>query len=125
MMTDPRRSVLGLALALPMVILISGCISNPSPTVAPSSSSAPSAARDCGVVDVPLCDSAAAAALTAVFPQPGQLVSAWHVGPTRVKVCDGVIEPEYDVLVQLTNPDAVLIVTVGNLPDGRVAACTY
>ena len=125
MMTDPRRSVLGLALALPMVILVWERISNPSPTVAPSSSSAPSAARDCGVVDVPLCDSAAAAALTAVFPQPGQLVSAWHVGPTRVKVCDGVIEPEYDVLVQLTNPDAVLIVTVGNLPDGRVAACTY
>jgi hypothetical protein len=42
-----------------------------------------------------------------------------------VEVCDNVIEPMFDVTFVLREPVAVIVVTVGLLPDGRLAACTY
>ena len=91
----------------------------------PVSSTVPSASRDCDGFADQVCEAAGTAALSAIFPAPGQHVVAWHVRPTTTKVCDGVVKPKFDVVFELEDPVAVITVTVGELPDGRLSACSY
>jgi hypothetical protein len=55
----------------------------------------------------------------------GQTVATWNVRPTAVAICPDGATPVVDVSFQLKNPAAVVVITVGRLRDGRLAACTY
>jgi hypothetical protein len=57
--------------------------------------------------------------------KPQDQVLSVRVRPTKVRMCDGIIEPKIDVRYTLQNPVAIFTITVGTLPDGRWAACTY
>lgn len=80
----------------------------------------------CQGVDPNLCAQARAEAeATGLFLASGQVVVGWTARPTSVKLCDGIIEPKVDVVFETRDPNATLTVTVGLLPDGRLATCTY
>jgi hypothetical protein len=85
----------------------------------------PEPAPDCAGVALPLCLTAVAASNEYGYIKPQDEVVAVYVRPTKVKMCDGIIEPKLDVSYTQQNPVAIFTVTVGTLPDGRWAACTY
>jgi hypothetical protein len=85
----------------------------------------PGPAPDCAGVALPVCLTAVAVSRQYDVIKPDDLILAVRVRPTRVKICDGIIEPKLDVTYDLQHPIAIFTVTVGVLPDGRWAACTY
>jgi hypothetical protein len=85
----------------------------------------PEPAPDCAGVALPLCLTAVAVSHAYDVIKPQDQIASVRVRPTKVRMCDGIIEPKIDVSYTLQNPVAILTVTVGTLPDGRWAACTY
>jgi hypothetical protein len=85
----------------------------------------PEPAPDCAGVALPLCLTAVAVSKEYGVIKPDDQVVAVHVQPTKVRMCDGIIEPKIDVSYTLQNPVVIFTITVGTLPDGRWAACTY
>jgi hypothetical protein len=127
-------------LATLAVLLIAGCTvsPSPSPTARPTPSAVPTSVHsgqptvaesigpgDCGGVSRVRCEAAVSAAQLGLFPAPGQVVVSWRVVPTAVVVCDGVIQPKLDVTFALRNPAGSITVTIGELPNGELAACSY
>lgn len=86
----------------------------------------PSVIGSCQGVVPGLCAAALAEAeANGLFLASGQVVLSWTARPTTVKVCDGIIVPKVDVVFTTRDPTAIGTVTVGVLPDGRLATCTY
>lgn len=56
--------------------------------------------------------------------QPGESVVSRTVRKTRIVMCDGILEPLFDVTFEIA-PSGTIVVTLGKLPDGRLFACTY
>jgi hypothetical protein len=94
------------------------------PTPSPTASS--TANGSCQGVVPDLCAAALAEAeANGLFPASGQVVLSWVARPTRFKICDGIIVPKVDVVFTTRNPTVIRTITVGLLPDGRLATCTY
>lgn len=85
----------------------------------------PEPSPDCAGVALPMCLKAVAISRRYQAIKPDDHVVAIHVRPTKVRMCDGIIEPKFDVSYTLQDPVAIFTVTVGQLPDGRWEACTY
>jgi hypothetical protein len=86
----------------------------------------PSIPRDCGDTEIARCELAITAGYAGGLSIEGNTIaSAVRVRPTRYRVCDMVLTPEFDVTFTLANPAGEIEVTVGSYPDGRLGACTY
>jgi hypothetical protein len=92
----------------------------------PSPTTSPKASGSCQGLVPDLCAAALAEAeANGLFLASGQVVVFWVARPTAFKTCDGIIMPKVDVVFTTRNPTVVRTVTVGVLPDSRLAACTY
>ena len=79
-------------------------------------------------IEIPggLCQAAATVAFNyGYFLEPGQRISAWEVRVTKYVVCDGSLEPRYDITFELANPTRTASVTVGSANGGPLHVCTY
>jgi hypothetical protein len=114
-------------------VALLGCSRHPdaSSTVAPATTGPTETAGSagngtCDGVASGVCAAAVAEALAhGLVLASGASVVSWTARPTVIEQCDGAIVPEVDVAFTIKNPSAVVTVTVGVLPDGRLAACTY
>ena len=103
----------------------------PTPTPVPGSTLTPTGTLpgagmgDCDGIPISLCEAAWAAAVEfGLDPKIGPHIVRWRVQPTVVRTCDGTLTPRFDVVFELDSGPEVTV-TVGELPDGRLAACTY
>jgi hypothetical protein len=118
-----------------VVALVFGAACSPpggpttSPNVGPSSVATPSPTADpltvCVAIDQPTCRLVAQRAEeTGLSLEPGESVIRRVVEKTRVRMCDGILDPLYDVTFDI-QPSGRIVLTVGRMPDGRLFACTY
>lgn len=97
----------------------------PGPTLSPTLIRPGAGSGDCGGLTDFLCDAVWAAATgNGVDPKLLPRIVGWRVRPTAVRTCDGVLAPKFDVTLALDSGRDVTV-TVGQYPDGRLAACTY
>lgn len=97
----------------------------PGPTLLPTATRTGTGSGDCGGIPDALCEDVWTAAFDfGLAPQLAPRVVRWEVRPTVVRSCGGYLAPKFDVTFQLdSGPDVT--VTVGQYPEGRLAACTY
>lgn len=83
----------------------------------------PQASGDCGEIPIDPCQRAVAVAFNfGLFPASAQTVIAWRVQVTSSTICDGAIDPKYDVIFEMANPTDEWSVTVGEM-FGVLRAC--
>lgn len=118
-----------LVVALLATVSAAGCSLLPAATASPAPSTPQEPTQDStlGCIDIArdVCEFVAARAdETGLSLQPGERVVRRTVRKTAVRMCDGVLQPLYDVTFDVA-PAGRVVVTVGKLPDGRLFACTY
>lgn len=117
-------------LALAAVLAIAACNgpSAPAPTTTggPSPTSSPSARTgDCAGLAIALCQAAVSGAQSfGLFLKPGQTVVRWHVRPATGGEWPGCGSPVVAVTFEIA-PSGQAQVTIGQLPGGQLAVCTY
>jgi hypothetical protein len=80
---------------------------------------------DCDTIPSYDCEAAWEAATdSGLDPKVLPHIVGWRVGPTAVRMCGGYLKPKFDVTFHLDTA-ADVTVTVAELPDGRLEACTY
>ena len=80
--------------------------------------------EDCDGIVPSVCHSAESLAESGLFLKPGQAIAGWRVRPTQVALCPPDGQPLVDVTFELEGRTAIVI-TVGQLADGRLAVCTF
>lgn len=126
----PARTLI--AFALLALASVGGCSLLPGPTASPTASptlspieAAPEGSILCLGLARDVCEFAVERAEeTGLSLQQGESVVSRTVRKTKVVMCDGILEPLFDVTFEIA-PSGMIVVTVGKLPDGRLFACTY
>lgn len=117
-------------IALAAVMAMTACSgpSAPAPTTTggPSPTSSPSGLTgDCGRVAIALCQAAVSEAQSfGLFLKPGETVVRWHARPATGGEWPGCGSPVVAVAFEIA-PSGQTQVTVGQLPSGQLAVCTY
>ena len=98
----------------------------PGPTLSPTATRVGTGLGDCGAIPTSVCEAAWSAATDHGFdPKVVPRVVGWQVRPTVVRTCGGYLAPKFDVTFELDSGLPDVTVTVGEHPDGRLAACLY
>lgn len=127
---ERHRMGLRQPLALTAALALAACTgpSAPTPTTgaAPSVSAVPSALTgDCDGLEASVCQAAVAEAQSfGLFLKPGENVAGWHARPASGGEWPGCGNPIVTIAFDIA-PSGQTTVTVGRLPSGQLAVCTY
>lgn len=118
-----------IVLALLASASIGACAPLPGPTPSPTASPTEEPTEGSNTLCIGLARdvcvfAAKRAEETGLSLQPGESVVSRTVRKTRIVMCDGILEPLFDVTFEIA-PSGTIVVTLGKLPDGRLFACTY
>lgn len=121
-----RRQPFLLVAVLAMAACNSPASSAPTATSGPSSTSSPSALTgDCDGLAIGLCQAAVSEAQSfGLFLQPGETVVRWRARPAAGGEWPGCGNRVAAVTFEIA-PSGEAAVTIGQLPSGRLAVCTY